>query len=288
MKLATVKLGSNEVAGIVHDNGVILIKTINEVEQRNWSESCFGLIESGQIEELEKWYRESGVDRVNELVALPFDDVAYAPPYRNPRKIWGIGMNYVSMRSELGGVAGGDPIFFMKPDTSIVGAGDIIRVPSQSKKTTAEAELAILIGKKCKNILEEEAQDVIAGFTAALDMTAADIHAKNPRFMQRAKSFDTFFSFGPVIVTKDEVPDVTNLQVATLLNGEIQHENKVENMIYNPAYIVSFLSQVTTLLPGDVIITGTPGATVIREGDVVECRIDGFNTLANFVVEQEL
>ncbi|WP_332691702.1 fumarylacetoacetate hydrolase family protein [Halalkalibacter lacteus] len=285
MKLATVKIGGKEVAGLVHDNGIVLIKTINEVEQRNWSQSVFGLIESGQLEDMQEWYKGRGKERVKELPAFAFDDVTYAPIYRNPRKIWGIGMNYVKMRSELGGAAGGDPVFFMKPDTSIIGAGDTIEIPSQSKKTTAEAELAIVIGKKCKNIPEEEALYMIAGYTTALDTTAADIHAENPRFMQRAKSFDTFFSFGPVIVTKDEVSNVPALQVATVLNGEIQHENKVENMIYNPAYIVSFLSQVTTLLPGDIIMTGTPGATVIRQGDVVECRIDGFEPLLNSVVQ---
>jgi 2-keto-4-pentenoate hydratase/2-oxohepta-3-ene-1,7-dioic acid hydratase in catechol pathway len=286
MKLATLKIDGKEVAGIVHDNGIVLIETINEVEQSNWSRLPFELIESGQLEEMQEWYKDRGEERIKELTALSFEDVTYGPIYRNPRNIWGIGMNYITMRSELGGVAGGDPVFFMKPDTSIIGAGDTIEIPSQSKKITAEAELAIVIGRKCKNISEEDVHNVIAGYTTALDMTAADIHAKNPRFMQRAKSFDTFFSFGPVLVTKDEVPNVPALQVATVLNGEIQHENIVENMICNPNYIVSFLSQVTTLLPGDVIMTGTPGSTVIREGDVVECRIDGFEPLANFVVEK--
>src|SRR5690606_30558498 len=113
------------------------------------------------------------------------------------------------------------------------------------------------------------------------DMTAEDILQKNPRYLTRAKSFDTFFSFGPELVTADEVEDVPGLKVATVINGEIHRDNLVSNMTFQPQHLISFHSKVMTLLPGDIISTGTPGAVVIRDGDVVECRIGGFETLVN-------
>ncbi|WP_332630815.1 fumarylacetoacetate hydrolase family protein [Halalkalibacter flavus] len=285
MRLATVKKDSKEVAGIVTDKGIVLIEDINEQEQKSWASSIFKLIELGELGEVREWYRNGGPKRIKKELFLSKKEVTYAPLYRCPHKIWGIGMNYVTVRSELGGLETSDPVFFMKPDTSIIGDNDAIEIPFQSKRTTAEAELAIIIGKKCKNVPEEEVQDVIVGYTTAVDVTAADIHAENPRFIQRAKSFDTFFGFGPVLRTKDEVENIESLQVATMLNGSTVHENKVKNMICSPAYIVSFLSQVTTLLPGDIIMTGTPGAAVIRQGDVVECKISGFESLSNKVVQ---
>ncbi|MDT8860890.1 fumarylacetoacetate hydrolase family protein [Alkalihalobacillus sp. MEB130] len=286
MRLATVKRGNKEVAAIVTEERVVLIEEINKVSQTNWSETIMGLLESGQFEQIKSWYDREGEELLTKFPSLSRAEMEYAPLYRTPRKIWGIGMNYVAVRSELGGLEESDPVFFMKPDTSIIGEGDVIEIPPQSKRTTAEAELAIIIGKKCKNISEDEVQDVVAGYTIATDVTAADIHAENPRFIQRAKSFDTFFSFGPVLLTKDEVQDIASLQVTTALNGNVHFENKVENMICSPAYIVSFLSHVTTLLPGDIIMTGTPGATVINQDDVVECKISGFETLTNVVVQK--
>jgi 2-keto-4-pentenoate hydratase/2-oxohepta-3-ene-1,7-dioic acid hydratase in catechol pathway len=115
-------------------------------------------------------------------------------------------------------------------------------------------------------------------------MTAEDILRKNPRYLTRAKSFDTFFSFGPQLVTPDEVGDISALEVSTVLNGEVRRTNTVRNMTFSPWSLVSFHSKVMSLLPGDVISTGTPGAVVIRDGDVAECRITGFEPLSNPVV----
>jgi 2-keto-4-pentenoate hydratase/2-oxohepta-3-ene-1,7-dioic acid hydratase in catechol pathway len=141
---------------------------------------------------------------------------------------------------------------------------------------TAEAEIAIVIGRECKDVSVEKAPDVVAGFTPVIDMTAEDILQRNPRFLTRAKNFDTFFSFGPELVTVDEVPDVHSLTVGTYVNGRLHRENVVSNMTFLPWFLVSFHSQVMTLLPGDILSTGTPEASVIRAGDIVECRVDGF------------
>ena len=116
-------------------------------------------------------------------------------------------------------------------------------------------------------------------------MTAEDILEKNPRYLTRAKSFDTFFSFGPVLVTTDEIEDLHQVEVATYINDELHRKNVVSNMTFKPEYLVSFHSKVMTLKPGDIISTGTPGAVKISDGDTVECRIEGFTTLKNSVVD---
>src|SRR5690606_19904559 len=155
-------------------------------------------------------------------------------------------------------------------------------------RTTAEAELGIIIGKECKNVSPEEVPNVIAGFTTILDMTAEDILEKNPRYLTRAKSFDTFFSFGPQLITVEEVEDVLQLHVSTIKKGEVHRKNIVNNMTFKPWELVSFHSKVMTLKPGDIISTGTPGAIKISDGDIVECQIDGFESLKNPVIDLKI
>jgi 2-keto-4-pentenoate hydratase/2-oxohepta-3-ene-1,7-dioic acid hydratase in catechol pathway len=127
----------------------------------------------------------------------------------------------------------------------------------------------------------------IAGYCLIIDMTAEDILQRNPRFLTRAKNFDTFFSFGPELITPDEVLDVLRLRVGTWKNGELHRDNVVANMAFPPHYLVAFHSNVMTLYPGDIISTGTPGAVVIESGDVAECRIEGLGTLSNPVRRRE-
>jgi 2-keto-4-pentenoate hydratase/2-oxohepta-3-ene-1,7-dioic acid hydratase in catechol pathway len=174
-----------------------------------------------------------------------------------------------------------EPASFMKPDTTIIGPGDLIHIPLQSEKTTGEAELGIILGRECKNVPEKDWLSAVAGFTTILDMTAEDILRRNPRYLTRAKSFDTFLSFGPELVTPDEVPDVLKLKVATVINGRVHAENVVANMTFPPPYLVSFHSRVMPWLPGDILSTGTPQAVPLKDGDVLECRIEGFAPLRN-------
>lgn len=282
MRWATVRKEGAELAAIATGRGLVLIETVNAAENKRWGSHLDDIFAQGQWEEIVRWYQEGGKARLEQLSAIPAHEAEYAPLYRHPRKIWGIGMNYANNAAELADIPpDSEPVGFMKPDTSIIGPRDAICIPPQSQVTTAEAELGIIIGKACRNIPESDAPYVVAGFTTVLDMTAADIHGKNPRFLTRAKSFDTFFSFGPHLITGDEIPNVSDLAVATGLNGRIVHRNVVSNMRYHPWYVVSFHSHVMTLLPGDIIMTGTPGPVVIREGDVAECHIDGFEPLTN-------
>jgi 2-keto-4-pentenoate hydratase/2-oxohepta-3-ene-1,7-dioic acid hydratase in catechol pathway len=139
----------------------------------------------------------------------------------------------------------------MRPDTTIIGPGDKIRLPEDVGRVTAEAELAVVIGRRAREVSEDEAPSVVAGFTTVLDMTAEGILRKNPRCLTRAKSFDTFFSFGPQLLTPDEVGEVEELEVATVLNGEVRRRNTVSNMTFSPYRLVSFHSRVMTLLPSN-------------------------------------
>jgi len=282
VKLATIRINGTEQAAIASEDGFVPVSSINGAENRNWPVRCFDLLQSGEWESLRQWLAEEGAGKLLGLPSIPAEEADCAPLYRQPRKIWGIGINYVASAEELKTMPpGSEPVSFMKPDTTMIGPGDPICLPPQSGEVTAEAELAIVIGKTCKNISEAEAPGVVAGFAAALDMTAADIHAQNPRFLTRAKSFDTFFSFGPELITADEIPDLSDLTVETALNGEVRHRNRIGNMRYHPWFIVSFHSRVMTLLPGDIILTGTPGAVTVRDGDLAECRISGFASLIN-------
>ena len=289
MRLATTSDGEREEVAVVTAAGALPVSRINEALGTSLETDLFGLVKAGQVRELGDLI--SGLsDDSGELFAraTPHERVVYGPPYRHPRKIWGIGLNYVEHASDLREVSpSGEPASFMKPDTTIIGPGDAIRLPRQSRRTTGEAELGVIIGREAKDVSEEEAPAVVAGLTTVIDMTAEDILEKNPRFLTRAKSFDTFFSFGPQVVTLDEVDDVDALEVSTVINGELHRKNSVSNMTFSPWFLVSFHSKVMTLLPGDVISTGTPGAAVIRAGDAVSCEITGFETLSNPVAAQE-
>lgn len=291
MRLATIKQGEKEVAAVVTPAGMLPVGKISEKLNKAWKTELFELIQSGQLAEMNQWYRAGGRQQLDAMAefAVPKDKVRFGPLFRHPAKIWGIGLNYVDHAGDLAEktptVA---PASFAKFATTIVGPGETIKIPVQSEKTTAEAELAIIYGKVCKDVPIKDWQSVVAGFTTILDMTAEDILRINPRYLTRAKNFDTFLSLGPVMVTPDEVADVTKLNVATVSNGAIHAQNVVSNMTFPPDYLVSFHSGVATMLPGDILLTGTPRAVHIHDGDVVECRIDGFETLVNPVADMKI
>ncbi|RXZ01559.1 fumarylacetoacetate hydrolase family protein [Fictibacillus sp. S7] len=285
MRLSTLVIDGEEKAAVITNNGAISIETINQQFQQRFETRIFEIIQSNRLTQLTDWYDAKDSEELEQVCeVIPREQLRYAPLYKHPGKIWGIGLNYVEHASDLSEKApNSEPASFMKPDTTIIGYNDTIQVPLQSERTTAEAELGIIIGQECKDISEEDAQSVVAGYTTIIDMTAEDILQRNPRYLTRSKSFDTFFSFGPELVTPDEVEDVHKLNVSTIINGKVHRKNVVANMTFRPWDLVSFHSKVMTLLPGDIISTGTPGAVVIRDGDIVECQIDGFTPLINKV-----
>jgi len=274
MRVCTVKLAGHETAAVVTANGVVPIKWINAYLGCAWPTNLFELIAQGLSPVLLR-------DAERTPGALDLEEVQYGPLYRRPRKIWGIGLNYRDHAADLSAPFPTEPASFMKGDHTIIGPGDVIELPQESERVTAEAELGVIIGKTCRNVPEQDVDAVIAGYCLILDMTAEDILQRNPRFLTRSKNFDTFFSFGPELITPDEVLDVLNLLVGTWCNGVLHRENVVANMAFPPAYLVSFHSRVMTLYPGDIISTGTPGAVVIEHGDFTECRIEGLGRLTN-------
>lgn len=286
MRLATIRVKGEETATIVTSTGIVPLKEVNDKLGQNWATDMLELIRLGQVRQLNNWYRIEGKGLVENIPAIAKEEAVFCPLYRKPRKIWGIGLNYVDHAADLAEKAPSEePASFMKPDTTIIGPGEKIKIPWQSHKTTAESELGVIIGTECKDVKRENWLDVVAGFTTVIDMTAEDILRKNPRYLTRAKSFDTFFSFGPQLVTPDEIEDIMKIQVATVINGRIHAENVVANMTFPPDFLVSFHSQVMRMLPGDIISTGTPRAVHITDGDVVECWIKGFEPLINPVID---
>lgn len=282
MKIATIKNNNKEEAAIILNDYVVTIDSINKQFHFNWSTNLFDLIISCQLEQIKGWL-DSNVTFDN---LIPIEKIGFAPPFRRPNKIWGIGLNYVEHAGDLSeSVPAFEPASFMKPSTTIIGYNDKIILPDISEKVTGEAELGIIIGKQCKNVEKENWLDVVAGFTCVLDMTAEDILRKNPRYLTLSKSFDTFFSFGPIIYTPEEIDDILNLEVATVLNENVIAKNVIKNMTFKPDYLISFHSKIMTLLPGDIISTGTPRATKIHVGDTIESRISGMLPLRNKVTK---
>lgn len=218
---------------------------------------------------------------------IPLANATFLPPLSDPPKIWCIGLNYRDHAADLDEQSPDEPASFMRPAVTLVGAGAPIRLPPQSARVTGEAELAVVIGARCKHVSREEAHSVIAGFMPAIDMTAEDILRRNPRFLTRSKSFDTFLSLGPFLVTPDEIggpDDVLDIRVSTLLNGVAKRSNTGRHMMHDVYDLLSFHSHVFTWEPGDILLTGTPGAVQIAAGDLIGSEVSGVGRLENPVV----
>lgn len=231
--------------------------------------------------------------RLADAVAAGVDDTAcvdpdsaVGAPWLRPHKILGIGLNYGAHAGDLGEEAPRtSPASFIKGDHTIVGPGEPIVVPPGIGRVTAEAELGLVIGRTCYQVGVDEAMNYVAGVVPVLDQTAEETLLENPRFLTRVKNYPTFFSFGPELITLDEVlagGPLSELRVATVHNGALHREDTVAGMTFSPAELLSFHSHVMPFYPGDILSTGTPGAVPIVPGDVVGCELgDGLASLAN-------
>jgi 2-keto-4-pentenoate hydratase/2-oxohepta-3-ene-1,7-dioic acid hydratase in catechol pathway len=269
------------VAGVMHERGVVLGSALGLPASADPLQ-VLSAISAGELRERMERARDAGFSEPPATRLLA--------PYLRPRKIWGIGINYVEHAADLGVVAPeGEPASFMKGDHTIIGAGDQIPLPTQSSRVTAEAELGLIIGRRCRNVDADDALSYVWGVCAVLDQTAEDILLRNPRYLTRAKNFPGFFSFGPGITPVDEFIQrnggrLENVVVSTVLNGETVRSNTVANMIFPPEYLVAFHSRLMPLYPGDILSTGTPGAVVLAAGDVVTARVSGLTELTNTAV----
>lgn len=239
------------------------------------SAPLYGLMEANQVQEItgapwSKWARGTRI--------WPLNEVHIAAPVQ-PSKIVCVGRNYAAHAAELGNELPKEPMIFLKAPSSIIGPGESIVLPTYSSRVEYEGELAVIIGKKCANLGEQEnALDYVFGYTCLNDVTARDLQKRDVQFT-RAKSFDTFCPLGPHIETEINVYDTL---VETFVNGARRQSGSTSLMTYPVAFLVQWISRMMTLLPGDVIATGTPaGVGPLAGGDTVEVSVAGIGMLRN-------
>jgi len=248
------------------------------------TEGKVGIIEGNQIKFL------SGFQSVEEFIQNPnqlsissesilLEDAKLDAPIQNPSKILGIGLNYYKHAAEANAQVPSEPFIFLKPPSSIIGPYQAVILPRISRRVDYETELAVVIGKRTKNVDEDEAYSKVFGYSIILDMSARDMQ-KIDRTLFRAKGFDTFAPIGPYIVTTDEIPDPHSLDIKLWQNGKLRQSDNTKEMIFKIPHLISYISKVTTLYPGDIIATGTPaGVGPVKHGDKLVAKIDGIGTL---------
>ena len=242
------------------------------------SDPLFGVLNEDQIEIVTGDPLYSGIQPRNERI--PVSEVRLLAPVIPRSKIVCVGKNYADHAAEMGGEVPKEPIIFIKPNTSVIGPGDVIQWPKASERVDHEAELAIVISRICKEVPKEKFRDVIFGYTLANDVTARDIQKSDGQWT-RGKSFDTFCPLGPWIDT-DFQP--MSQRITASVDGELRQDAKLSDMVFDIPTIINFISGAMTLLPGDVILTGTPaGIGPVIAGGTVTVSIDGLGVLENRV-----
>ncbi len=209
------------------------------------------------------------------------DDVRLLAPVIPRSKIVAVGRNYAAHAAEMSEEVPKTPLTFFKPNTSVIGPGEPIIYPAASREVSYEGELAVVIGRICKEVPTSRVPEVIFGYTVANDVTARDLQKTDGQWA-RAKGYDTFCPLGPWITTHQELDEVASLAIRTSLDGELRQDGNTKDLIFTIPEIVAYISSYTTLLPGDVILTGTPsGVGPMLPGQVVSIDIEGIGTLTN-------
>jgi len=235
----------------------------------------YGIVEKDEIRGLHGSILEDSEESGVRYLAK---DVRLLSPI-TPTKIVCIGQNYLEHIKEIGATPPAEPLFFLKPPSSVVGPNEEIVYPRNATRVDYEGELAIVIKRKMKDVPESEAKKYVLGYSCFNDVTERNLVTANPFNLTIAKSFDTFSAFGPYIVT-DIDPD--NVQVKTYLNNEVKQDDNTKNCLFKVAKVLHYLSQCLTLFPGDIVTTGTPkGVGPMHPGDLVEVELEGIGKLAN-------
>ena len=238
----------------------------------------YGIVDEQELVVLAGDPMFAGYETTGERV--PLSDAALLAPVIPRSKVVCVGKNYHDHAAEMGGVAPEEPLLFLKPNTSVIGPGDTIVRPTSSERTEHEGELAVVIGRIAKNVKAENALDYVFGYTVGNDVTARDLQKRDGQWT-RGKGFDTFCPLGPVIETDFDQTDAT---LETRVNGEVRQHAPLSDMIHSVPAIIEYASAVFTLLPGDVILTGTPaGVGPFTAGDTVEVEVTGLGILRNSV-----
>jgi 2-keto-4-pentenoate hydratase/2-oxohepta-3-ene-1,7-dioic acid hydratase in catechol pathway len=237
---------------------------------------AFGIVDGTELVVLKGDPMFAGYDTTGQRVALT--DAKLLAPVIPRSKVVAVGKNYHAHANEMGGEAPTEPLLFLKPNTSVIGPNDAIVLPPQSSEVEHEGELAVVIGRIAKSVPAERALDYVFGYTVANDVTARDLQRTDGQWA-RAKGFDTFCPLGPAIETDRPEADAT---ILVRVNGQERQAGKLGDMVHDVADIIAYASAVFTLLPGDVILTGTPaGVGPLVDGDRVEVEIAGLGVLSN-------
>lgn len=275
MKLIRFGVEGNEVAGVQLDNGTRL--DVSAFGQ-DYNEHFFG---GDGIDDLKKW-----LDSNEAACPIIGNDVRLGPPLCRPSKIICIGLNYAKHAAESGMQLPEEPVLFFKATSAIVGPNDDLIIPKGSTKTDWEVELAVVIGKKASYISQKEAMDHVAGYVLHNDYSEREFQLEREGQWVKGKSCDTFAPLGPFIATKDEIKDPHTLNLWLKVNGELLQNSNTSDFVFNIPESISYISQFMTLLPGDIISTGTPFGVglgfdpprYLKPGDVVELGIEGLGT----------
>ena len=244
----------------------------------NGAEPRYGIVDGPELVVLKGHPLAVGYDTTGERI--PLKEVKLLAP-TIPSKVICIGKNFADHAAEIGEEVTLEPLIFFKPSSAIIGHGEAIVLPEQSKQVELEAELTLVIGKIAKNVSEKDALDYIFGYTIANDVTARDLQFGDGQWA-RSKAFDTFCPLGPWIET-EFLPE--SQVIESRINGETRQHVSISKMTHNIRTIVSYVSKNMTLLPGDIILTGSPaGISVISPGDLIECEVEGIGILTNTVV----
>jgi len=294
MKLVRFADSKRRSYGILSEDQIVclptLAKTLNQQFPYNIEEKISQGIKETNIEHLVQKATKTTLEKAT----LALNKVKLLAPVARPPKIICLGLNYKDHAAEQGRIPSKEPVIFMKPNTTIIGPNENVIKPSFITQLDYEAELAIVIGKKTKNVSVKDAESCILGYTIFNDVSARDIQFRDTQWT-RGKSFDTFAPTGPCITMIDQVTDPSNLQVCTWVNKELRQNSNTSNMVLNVFEIVHHLSHGMTLEPCDIIATGTPAGVgfamkpepkFLQEGDVIEIKIEGIGTLKNCVVEE--
>lgn len=241
----------------------------------------------------EAFFTTYGINRLGDFVKSVGDklptagaDIKLASPVARPSKIICIGLNYADHAKETGATPPAEPVIFMKATTALCGPFDDIIIPKHSKKTDWEVELAVVIGKKASYVEEKDAMDYVAGYCLHNDVSEREFQIERSGTWDKGKGCDTFAPIGPYLVTKDEIADIDNLRLWLTVNGKKMQDGTTANLIFKIPFLISYTSQFMTLLPGDIISTGTPAGVAmgmspqpyLKPGDVIELGIDGLGS----------
>jgi 2-keto-4-pentenoate hydratase/2-oxohepta-3-ene-1,7-dioic acid hydratase in catechol pathway len=294
MKLARYIHKNEESYGILKDETVISLPKLATSLHATLPESMEEFVASGQIARVtvESLLALADQEEVD-AVSVPLSQVQLIAPIKSPPKILCLGWNYLDHDAETKTAPPEEPVVFMKPHTAIVGPDDKIVKRPFVRELDYEGELAVVIGKKAKDVPEAEALNYVFGYIILNDVSARDFQFKDKQWT-RGKGFDTFAPTGPCITTRDQLPDSSNLNIHTWVNGELRQNGSTKDMVFNVAQIIYHLSRVMTLEPSDIIATGTPSGvgmamkpqTWLKSGDVVRIEIEGIGVLENTVAEK--